>query len=63
MRAILIDWIMEVCNEFTLKRETFHLAVNYVDRYMSIVVNVSKSELQLIGIVAMFIASKVEVNI
>lgn len=61
MRAILLDWMMEVCNEFTLKRETFHLAVNYVDRVLSLSQNVAKSELQLIGVVCMFIAAKVEV--
>lgn len=46
MRAILVDWMMEVCNEFTLKRETFHYSVNYVDRFLS-VRNVKKEELQL----------------
>lgn len=35
MRSILLDWMMEVCMEFTLKRETFYYAVNYVDRYLS----------------------------
>jgi len=62
MRAILLDWMMEVCMEFTLKRETFHYAVNYVDRYLSAVPNVQKWELQLVGVTAMYIASKVEVN-
>ena len=47
MRAILIDWMMEVCNEFTLKRETFHLAVNYVDRILSLSCNVQKNDLQI----------------
>lgn len=61
MRAILLDWMMEVSNEFTLKRETFHLAVNYVDRVLSLSVNVPKNELQLIGVVSMFLASKIEV--
>jgi len=26
-RAILIDWVNEVCAEFLLQRRTFHLAV------------------------------------
>lgn len=34
MRAILLDWMMEVCAEFGLKRETFNLALNYTDRYL-----------------------------
>ena len=62
MRAMLVDWMMEVCNEFTMKRETFHLSVNYVDRILSLMINIQKNELQLIGIVAMFIASKIEVS-
>ena len=60
MRAILIDWMMEVCNEFTLKRETFYYAINYVDRFLSARVNVRKEELQLIGVTAMFVAAKME---
>jgi len=61
MRTILMDWMMEVCSEFTLKRETFHLAINYVDRYLTKVKNIEKNKLQLIGLSAMYIASKVEV--
>lgn len=45
MRAILIDWMMEVSMEFTLKRETFHYALNYVDRYLSTEANIEKWEL------------------
>ena len=60
MRAILVDWMMEVCNEFTLKRETFHYALNYVDRFLSIHHNIRKEELQLIGVSCMFIAAKME---
>ena len=63
MRAILLDWMMEVCMEFTLKRETFHYAVNYVDRYLSTIPNIQKWELQLVGVTAMYLASKVEVVI
>ena len=53
--------MMEVSNEFSLKRETFHMAVNFVDRILSAKHNVIKNELQLIGIVSMFLASKEEV--
>jgi len=28
MRAILLDWMCEVCSEFGLKVETYQLAVN-----------------------------------
>lgn len=34
MREILIDWMIEVCEEFMLKRETLHISVNFIDRYL-----------------------------
>lgn len=36
MRAILFDWIMEVSEEFMLKRETFYIAINLVDRFLNL---------------------------
>ena len=61
MRAILIDWMMEVCKENSLKRSTFHISINFVDRYLSIIQNIPKRELQLIGLTSMYLASKIEV--
>ena len=61
MRLILLDWMMEVCEEFMLKRETFYTAVNYVDRYLEILqCPLPKNELQLLGVSSMFLATKVE---
>ena len=60
MRTILFDWMMEVSAEFSMKRETFHYSVNYTDRYLEKVHNVPKGELQLIGVTALYIASKME---
>jgi hypothetical protein len=60
MRAILYDWMMEVCSELTLKRETFHLSVNLCDRYMSLKPNIKKEEYQLIGLTCMYLAGKLE---
>lgn len=60
MRAILLDWMMEVCSEFTLKRETYYLSVSYVDRYLSVCAEVKKAEFQLLGLTALFLASKTE---
>lgn len=61
MRAILLDWMMEVSMEFGLKRETYHYAINYIDRYLTAVINVQKWELQLVGVTALYMAAKVEV--
>lgn len=61
MREIMLDWMMEVCEEFMLKRETLYMSINYIDRYLSYVnYEVPKSELQLIGVTSMFIACKIE---
>ncbi|CAJ0572761.1 unnamed protein product, partial [Mesorhabditis spiculigera] len=59
-RAILIDWIMEVCESEKQHRETFHLAVDYVDRFLSNTTGWPVEHLQLIGMTAVFIASKFE---
>lgn len=60
-RRILIDWMMEVCESEKLHRETFHLAVDYVDRYLeSSNVECSTDNFQLVGTAALFIAAKYE---
>jgi len=59
MRAILIDWLIEVHMKYRLRPETLHLTVNIIDRYLSRV-QVLRRNLQLLGVVAMFIASKFE---
>ncbi|KAL2269867.1 hypothetical protein VTJ83DRAFT_2051 [Remersonia thermophila] len=58
-RGILIDWLVEVHTRFHLLPETLFLAVNIVDRFLSEKV-VQLDRLQLVGITAMFIASKYE---
>ncbi|XP_058237296.1 G1/S-specific cyclin-E1 isoform X2 [Hemibagrus wyckioides] len=60
MRAILLDWLIEVCEVYKLHRETFYLGQDYFDRFMSTQKDVQKSTLQLIGISALFIAAKME---
>ncbi|XP_034039516.1 G1/S-specific cyclin-E1 [Thalassophryne amazonica] len=60
MRAVLLDWLMEVSEVYKLHRETYHLAQDYFDRFMATQRNVFKSTLQLIGIACLFIAAKVE---
>uniref|UniRef100_A0A182M5W0 Uncharacterized protein n=1 Tax=Anopheles culicifacies TaxID=139723 RepID=A0A182M5W0_9DIPT len=59
MRAILLDWLNEVCEVYKLHRETYYLAVDYIDRYLSRQKDMKKSHLQLLGITALFIAAKV----
>lgn len=59
MRGILVDWLIEVHTRFHLLPETLFLAVNILDRFLSAKV-VQLDRLQLVGVTAMFIASKYE---
>ncbi|XP_019165975.1 PREDICTED: G2/mitotic-specific cyclin S13-7-like isoform X2 [Ipomoea nil] len=59
MRAILVDWLIEVHHKFELTSETLYLTINIIDRYLA-ARTTSKRELQLVGISAMLIASKYE---
>ena len=59
MRAILVDWIVDVHLKFKLLSETLHLAINLLDRYLE-KESVLRRKLQLIGCAALFIASKYE---
>ncbi|XP_066245550.1 G2/mitotic-specific cyclin-A [Euwallacea similis] len=59
MRTILVDWLVEVAEEYKLHTETLYLAVNYIDRFLSYM-SVVRAKLQLVGTAAMFLASKYE---
>jgi G2/mitotic-specific cyclin 3/4 len=59
MRAVLMDWMVQVHKRFALLPETLFLAVNYVDRFLSAKV-VSLGKLQLVGATALFLAAKYE---
>ncbi|KAM1073099.1 hypothetical protein ACFX2B_018013 [Malus domestica] len=59
MRAILIDWLIEVQDKFELLKETLFLTVNLIDRFLSRHTVVRK-KLQLVGLVAMLLACKYE---
>ncbi|KAH8284765.1 hypothetical protein KR054_000817 [Drosophila jambulina] len=60
MRAVLIDWINEVHLQFHLAAETFQLAVAIIDRYLQVVKDTKRTYLQLVGVTALFIATKYE---
>ncbi|XP_036966939.1 G2/mitotic-specific cyclin-B3 isoform X2 [Acanthopagrus latus] len=59
MRAILIDWLVEVQENFELYHETLYLAVKMADHYLD-QTPVHREMLQLVGSTAMLIASKFE---
>ncbi|CAJ2674928.1 unnamed protein product [Trifolium pratense] len=59
MRGILVDWLVEVTEEYQLVPDTLYLAVNLIDRFLSQRL-VAKQMLQLLGITCMLISSKYE---
>ncbi|GAB2295621.1 G2/mitotic-specific cyclin-2 [Dionaea muscipula] len=59
MRAILVDWLIEVHNKFELMPETLYLTIHLVDRFLAIK-TVPRKQLQLVGMGAMLIACKYE---
>ncbi|XGW14231.1 hypothetical protein V3C99_000508, partial [Haemonchus contortus] len=59
MRAILVDWLSDVVQEYKMHQETLHLAISLVDRTLSRF-RTNRDRLQLIGTTAMMIAAKYE---
>ena len=57
MRKIVSDWMLEVTEEQNCEPEVFHLAINYLDRFLS-TRNISKTQFQLVASVCLFLASK-----
>jgi hypothetical protein len=59
MRVKMIDWMIEVLNNYKCEESTYFLSVNLMDRYFKLCKKTLKPEdLHLIGICCMFISSK-----
>uniref|UniRef100_A0A2K6LRE3 Cyclin-like domain-containing protein n=1 Tax=Rhinopithecus bieti TaxID=61621 RepID=A0A2K6LRE3_RHIBE len=59
MRAILVDWLVQVHSKFRLLQETLYMYVAIMDQFLQ-VQPVSWKKLQLVGITALLLASKYE---
>uniref|UniRef100_A0A0A9CVS3 CYCZM2W n=1 Tax=Arundo donax TaxID=35708 RepID=A0A0A9CVS3_ARUDO len=59
MRAILIDWLVEVAEAYLLLPDTLYMTVNYINCYLS-GNQINRQRLQLLGIACMLIAAKYE---
>ncbi|CAL4967098.1 unnamed protein product [Urochloa decumbens] len=59
MRTVLVDWLVEVAEEYKLVADTLYLAISYVDRFLSANA-IGRDNLQLLGVAAMLVAAKYE---
>lgn len=59
MRAILIDWLIDVHLKFKLVAETMFLTINLIDRYLE-KQQINRKQLQLVGVTCLFISTKYE---
>lgn len=60
MRQILVDWLFHVQIQFNMCHETLSLTVNILDRTLSVMPDINKDNLQLLGVACLFAASKFE---
>uniref|UniRef100_A0A1B6KGT7 Cyclin N-terminal domain-containing protein n=1 Tax=Graphocephala atropunctata TaxID=36148 RepID=A0A1B6KGT7_9HEMI len=60
MRATLIDWLVDVQQQYHLFPETLHLCVAILDMFLQKVNTVTREKLQLVGVSAMLVACKYE---
>ncbi|KAJ0740224.1 putative cyclin [Helianthus annuus] len=59
MSRVLIDWLVEVAEEYKLLSHTLYLTVSYIDKFLSVNV-LNRKGLQLLGVSSMLIAVKYE---
>ena len=61
MRAVLVDWLVDVALYFSLEDDVLHAAVGVMDRFLSAPARrgpMPKARFQLLGITALFLATK-----
>jgi hypothetical protein len=62
MRAMLLDNMRMICAHFSRSRECFHLSINIIDRVISLDQEITRTNFQLYGIVAVYLANQKIVN-
>lgn len=61
MRNFLVDWLVDVAQQFSVIQETLYLTVGILDRFLQEeAASISTKQLQLVGVTSMFIACKYE---
>jgi hypothetical protein len=59
MRSLLVDWVIATHEKLNLCDDTLHLCIFIIDQFLN-ERSISTNKLQLVGVTALFIASKIE---
>lgn len=60
MRAILVDWLVDVHAKYHMLPQVLHITIDLLDRYLSADHTIIRQRLQLAGVTSMLLASKYE---
>lgn len=60
-RAILVDWLVELQQQFNLNHETLYLAIKIMDHFL-MEKCITTANIQLLGMTCLFIAAKFDVS-
>lgn len=60
MRAILFDWLSEVCADYQLCRDAYYYSIYYVDKFLENGYSIKKSKFQLLGLTCLMLGCKME---
>ena len=56
MRGVLVDWLVEVAEEYKLVSDTLYLTISYIDKFLSSNA-LNRQRLQLLGVSSMLIVA------
>uniref|UniRef100_A0AC35UCS1 Cyclin N-terminal domain-containing protein n=1 Tax=Rhabditophanes sp. KR3021 TaxID=114890 RepID=A0AC35UCS1_9BILA len=59
MRAVLVEWLIEIASDFQLEHDTLHYAISLVDRMIQNL-DIPSNKFQLVGGTCLFILNKYE---
>lgn len=59
MRSVLLNWLIDVHLKYKLQAETLFITVHLIDSHLSRKI-IHRTQLQLVGITALWIAAKYE---
>jgi len=60
MRAVLMDWLVDVHTQYNFSAETLYLCNKLMDRVLLADRHISRTDLQLVGITSLLLAAKYE---